>query len=301
MTCRGQILPILLAILSLVSPPSLDATNNYCENSKTRDFIRAVIGKSGQGQLDTATPAEVEISTNEINLTRVFDQDQRHPKSIGFNFLYTIVGLESIDAMTNGHLHTWDFPLEGRLNNTESELLYSITPAISVSSNALKNPELIGGDGLQLYTSMVYKKNTASDSAWFLGFRSDHRFGSYKAYPVVGICMQPADDWELQLALPDFSIMKRFNSGFNLKLFVEPVGNQWHVFSKDKTRDSNFTYNAIATGLSAIWRIRESINVNLAIENQTNRRFKFALDDNTFVETKAESSRGVTLTAEVLF
>jgi hypothetical protein len=299
--CPGQTLTAILAISGLIISPSQHAAGNYCENSKTRNFIRVTAGRFNQAQLDKATLAQVDITTNEINITRVLDQDQQHPKSIGFNFRYTTVDLQPIDAMTNGHLHTWDFPFEGRLNNTDSEWLYSITPAISVSSNALKNPELIGIDGLQFYTGMVYKKDVSNDSAWILGFRSDHRFGTYKAYPVVGICMLLANGWDLQLALPDFSITKRFDNKFNLKLFAEPVGNQWHVLSKDKARESDFTYNAIATGLSAVWRISESINVHLAIENQTNRRFRFTLDDNTFIETKAESSRGLSISGELLF
>ena len=84
-------------------------------------------------------------------------------------------------------------------------------------------------------------------------------------------------------------------------MFAEPVGNQWHVFSKDITRESDFTYNAIAIGLSAQWYFSASTNVSLVLENQTNRRFSFVLDDNTFIEAKAESSTGMMLKGEVLF
>ncbi len=113
--------------------------------------------------------------------------------------------------------------------------------------------------------------------------------------------MQPARDWDLQLAVPDFSILKRINRGLSLELFAEPVGNQWHVFSKDLTRESDFGYNAIAIGLSAQWHISASINMGLVIENQTNRRLSFVLDDNTLIEVKAESSTGMMLKGEVLF
>jgi len=287
--------------MSLLISPSLQATTNYCGNNAARNFVRVKIGSLDQAQLDTAMPAQVEITTNEFNSAWVIDSEQQHTRSIGFNFRYTIVDLESIDAMTNGHLHTWDFPLEGRLSNTASVLFYNITPAISVSSNALKNPQLIDRDSLQLYAGMVYKKNLSLESDWFVGFRSDHRFGSYKAYPVVGVCLQPATDWSLQLALPDFSILKKFNKELSLKLFAEPVGNQWQVFSKDITRESDFTYNAIAIGASAQWYFNTSTNVSLVLQNQSNRRFSFVLDDNTFIEAKAESSAGVMLKGEVLF
>ncbi len=297
----GQMLTTMLTVFGLFAAMPLQANTNYCSKSTARNFIHAKLGRVDQARLDTPAPAQVETSINEINSLWVFDRDPQHTKSIGFNFRYSIVDLESIDAMTNGHLHTWDFPFQGRLSNIDSELFYDITPAISVSSNVLKNPELIGSDGLQLYTSLVYKKNTSVNTAWFLGFRSDHRFGSYKAYPVVGVCIQAANDWILQLALPDFSIQRRFNRRFSLELFVEPVGNQWQVFSKDKTRESNFIYDAMMTGLAAKWRIDNSMNVSLAMQNQTNRRFSFVLDNNSFVESEAESARGLVVTAEFWF
>ncbi len=301
MKCFSHMLTIMLTITSFCISLSSRAATSFCSSNSAQNFIRLKAGNLDQAQLNTATPAQVEFSTYGFNSAWVFDREKQHTRSIGFNFQYTIVDLESINAMTNGHLHTWDFPLEGHLVNSDSELFYNITPAISVSSNALKNPELIDGDGLQLYVGTVYKKITSPESSWLLGFRSDHRFGSYKAYPVVGVCMQPAGGWDLQLAFPDFSIQKHFNRELSLKLFAEPVGNQWHVFSKDKTRESNFTYEAIAIGLSAQWLINASVNLSIAIENQTNRRFNFTLDDNSVVSVKAESSGGVMFTGEVLF
>ena len=206
-----------------------------------------------------------------------------------------------INAQSNDHLHTWDFPFEGHLSKANSILFYNITPALSVSSNALKNPELIDSDALQLRAGLVYKKHFSPGYDWLLGINSDHRFGAYKTYPVVGVCMSPASDWILQLALPDFNIQKIFNRGFSLKLFANPIGNQWHIFSKDLTQESNFTYNAIAIGLSAQWRINASLVVSMDIENQTNRQLSFELEDNTFINTKAGSSLGLILKGEVIF
>ncbi|MFT5658603.1 MAG: hypothetical protein ACI9KN_001884 [Gammaproteobacteria bacterium] len=102
---------------------------------------------------------------------------------------------------------------------------------------------------------MVYKKSTAVERAWLICLRSDYRFGHYRAYPVFGVCLQSAKDWDLQLALPDFSILKRFNQGISLELFAKPVGDHWHVFSKDLSADSNFSYNALSFGLSTQWHI----------------------------------------------
>ncbi len=301
MKCSCQILTLILAILSIFVSPSLPASTNYCAKSLAHHFIRAKIGILGQARLDATTTAQVEFNTSEFNSGWVFNRARQHTRSIGFNLQYTIVNLGSIDTMTNGHMHTLDFPLEGRLDNTESILFYNVTPTISVSSNALKNPELIDSDGLRLSAGMVYKKNLSAQRAWLFGFRSDYRFGSSKTYPVIGVCLHPDRDWSLQLALPDFSILKRFSRGLSLALFAKPAGNQWHVFSKDMTRNSNFIYSAIAIGLSVQWNISTSLNAGLSIENQSNRRFNYVLNDYTSVEVKAEPSTGMMLTGEVLF
>ena len=203
----------LLSCVALSSTLFAAANNQYCGTKQSHAILSAEKLKSAA--LDDGT--EVEFSRRDLASGLIVSREQGHKVTVEFNFQYTIISFDdSITPMTNGHLHTWDFPFQGRLSNIDSELFYDITPAISVSSNVLKNPELIGSDGLQLYTSLVYKKNTSVNTAWFLGFRSDHRFGSYKAYPVVGVCIQAANDWILQLALPDFSIQRRFNRRFIL-------------------------------------------------------------------------------------
>ena len=68
-------------------------------------------------------------------------------------------------------------------------------------------------------------------SAWMAGFRSDHRFGPYRIYPVLGYCRQVDSRWNPQLALPDLRITRLFSDAVSISLFADPDGNRWYVFS----------------------------------------------------------------------
>ena len=276
------------------------ADNQYCNDDMKQYHIGLSTGKLQNAALDSG--AEVSFSRNALTTGIIASSEQNHSMTIDFNFQYTIVGFDdTVSPMTNGHLHSWDFPLSWHRKGADYTLDYYLAPVISVSSNVLKNPDLLDREGMQLWTGMVYKKNLNQQSAWLLGFRSDHRFGPYRVYPVAGFCWQPSTNWQLQLALPDFSIRRFFSNGINIKLFAEPDGNKWHVFSKDETSSSDFIYNAIVTGLSIEWRINSTVRLELSAVKHSRREFSFALDDVTPIETGARSSTGLTLSAGVLF
>ncbi len=275
-------------------------SKQYCDNDMAQHHIDFSIEKLQSAALDTG--AEVELSRRELNAGMIISNEQNHSVAIDFNFQYTIVSVDdSISPMSNGHLHSWDFPVKWRRKGTNYTLDYYLAPVISVSSNVLKNPDLLDREAMQLWTGMVYKKNLNQESAWLLGFRSDHRFGPYRVYPVAGFCWQPNANWQLQLALPDFSISRFFSNGINIKLFAEPDGNKWHVFSKDTTRSSDFFYNAIVTGLSLEWRINSTVSLEFSAIKHSRRQFNFVLDDGTQLDSSASSSTGLAASLGVLF
>ena len=118
---------------------------------------------------------------------------------------------------------------------------------------------------------------------------------------MFGLCWQAGASWQLQLALPDFSIRKIFSGGINIKLFAKPDGNQWHVFSDDRSRNSDFVYEAIVTGLAIEWQMSSTIKLGFNSVKHINRRFDFFLDDDTSVNSKAKSASGLMISANILF
>ncbi|MCK4707312.1 MAG: hypothetical protein KAU21_01755, partial [Gammaproteobacteria bacterium] len=256
----------------------LFAFNQYCDVSIAKSHVSLGYASLERSQLDTDnTGAGVAIKTAEANFAWLVSSEPAHSLSLSFDTLYTIMDFDLITPMTNGHLHTWGLSLTASHKKDGAEILYNVTPAISISSNALKNPELINDESLQLKTSLIYKKNLPRKLAWVFGFMSDYRFGDYRLYPLAGVCWQPAQDWLLQLALPDFSIHKTFSSGISLTLYTAPKGNKWQVFSRDMQRNSELTYNSIVTGITAQWSITPAVELSLDFEKQTSREFSIVL------------------------
>lgn len=287
--------------LCLLLPYPLFASSQYCDPNIGKSHVILGHASLEKSRLNAGTGAEVAIKTEEANFAWLVRNEVAHSQSLSFDTSYTIMDFDLITPMTNGYLHTWGLSLAGSYDQTGADIFYKLTPAISVSSNALKNPELMNSESLQLKTGLIYKKNLYREHTWVLGFMSDYRFGEYRLYPLAGICWQPAQGWLLQLALPDFSIRKTFSNGINLTLYTAPEGNKWHVFSKDMQRNSELSYSTIVSGITAQWSITSSIELSLDFEKQTGREFSIVLDDNNLIKPNAGSGMELTLRGMILF
>lgn len=291
---RGATLITCVALSSTL----LAANNQYCGTKQSHAILSAE--KLKNAALDDGT--EVAFFRWNFASGLIVNREQDHEVTVNFNFQYAIISFDdTITPMTNGHLHSWDFPVTVHRKGAGYSFDYYLAPAIAVSSNGLKSPDLLDSDALQLWAGAIYKKELNQESTWLLGFRSDHRFGPYRAYPVAGFCWQPNANWQLQLVLPDFSIRRFFSNGINIKFFAEPDGNKWHVFSKDTTNNSDFITNAIVAGLSIEWQINSTVTFGISAVQHSKREFSLALDDGTRVDTNAQSSTGVSVSLGLLF
>jgi len=291
---------LLLTLCLLLNQPLIAATQ-YCDNTIAPTRAGAGLGRLDQVELDTATGANVEFTSKRAYLDWRIYEVPSLSYALGANLDYTIMDFNGITPMTNGHLHNWRVPVSGNVINAGSEVHYTVTPAISVSSNALRNTDLLDKEALQLNLGLIYKKRGQQTLTWIIGALADHRFGDYGLYPVAGICWRPAQDWAVQLAMPDISVRKIMSGGISLKFYLAPEGNQWHVFSKDEQRNSDLSYKAIVSSISAQWSITPAAVLNLEFVKHTRREFSLVLDDNSLLNAGAASSTGVMLGAEVLF
>lgn len=276
------------------------ASNQYCENKTSQYHIGLSGGSLQEEPLDNG--AKVTLTRRELNAGIITNSEQDRSMTFDFDYQYTIVGYDDlVQPMTNGHLHSLGFPVGWRSKGKDFSLDYYLAPVISVSSNALKNPDLLDREALQVWTGLIYTKELSRESSWLLGFRSDYRFGPYHIYPVAGFCWRPDANWQLQLALPDFSIRRLYSNGIIIKLFAEPDGNKWHVFSEDTTTSSDFFYNAIVTGLSIEWQVNSKLLLELNAIRHSRREFSFTLEDGTTADTGARSSTGLSIGANLFF
>ena len=279
--------------VALLSPAL--ASTDYCSEVTGSGFVDINVARWGSQPLRSAAGDSLATQARELDSRWRLDPDPQHPLNLGFSWRYSIMDLPGVDTMTNGHLHRMQLPLEGRLKAQGATLIYHAAPVLAVSSNILKAPDLIDADSLQLDAGAVYQRPYSETTAWLLGLRADHRFASYRAYPVLGLCIEPTPDWTLQLALPDLRIERRIGQRLALSLFAGPAGASWHVASKDEARQSQFEYQATAIGLSAHWRFDRDFSLVLDLEQQRDRELAFRLNDNSLVETRVADSTGLRL------
>ena len=303
----GNALCLVAGIVLLYAAPlaAMNATDNsYCGAAQQTHFT-LFSERLQDAQLDDSSPdgsSRISYENRGISSNLVTSRSGEQTTSIGLDYSYTILGFAGAAAAdTNGHLHSFIIPVTGRQDTKDHTLVYYLAPAVSVSSNALKDPELLDADALQLRAGLWYRKVLDGEHAWFTGLRADYRFGPYRIYPVAGYCWKPDDLWQLQLALPDFSITRYFAGGVSISLFASPQGNRWHVFSRDKTRDSDLSYNSIVSGLSLDWQMNPSIRVSIGIIGHNRRRLSYLDETGATRETSARSAVGYAASADIIF
>jgi len=310
-TATGNCLCLLAIILLYAAPvAAMDAgDNSYCGHTQQRHFSvfserlqDAELDDSSSGDSDMGYSSEVSYESRGISSGLASGSSGEKTTSVDFDYRYTILGFDGAARPdTNGHLHAIIVPITGRDDRQDHTLVYSLAPALSVSSNALKDPGLLDADALQLRAGLWYRKAADDRQAWFAGLRADYRFGPYRLYPVAGYCWKPDDTWQFQLAFPDFSITRHFTGGISVDLVVSPDGNRWHVFNKDKTRDSDFGYNAIVSGISIDWQINRSVGLSIGIISHSRRRFSYLDETGISQDTSASSAIGYAASASIIF
>ncbi len=290
MTVRVSIAALLLACSSIAG-----AATDYCTNTSLTRFIDMNVAQWQSSELEQRTASTFAIETRSLQTRWGIEQGDDYARSFGFDWRYSIVDVAGQDSMTNGYQHHWRLPFEGREQHAGYTLHYEIAPALALSSNALKNPQLWGGDSLQLATGAVFQHAFSGSGDWLLGLRADHRFGDYRAYPVVGLCLRPGSDWIMQLALPDLAIRRGMGQGAWFGFFVRPAGETWHVFSRDEQRHSDFIYRALAFGITGNWMVSANLRLVVELEQHSRRELEFSLNDLTRVETDVADELGFRL------
>ena len=289
--CGGSLLPFT----------PLLANAQYCDINPPDGLVSLAYAGPQVAALDTGNGEAVSISRSEAAIFWQIERDEGRPLTLGLEAQYSILNFDSVSSMTNGHLHRWGLSFSGVEQYNDADIFYAVTPAIAVSSNALKNPGLINGESLQLTTALTYNKKLNRRLAWVAGVRSDYRFGGYSLYPVGGVCWQPSEDWSLQLVWPDFKVRKALSRSLQLSLFAHPDGNRWHVFSEDMQRDSMLNYHSVVMGISLQWLIAPKVEWTLAVERLDKTDFSLVLDDNRLLQTGAASTTTLQLRGKFEF
>jgi len=177
---------------------------------------------------------------------------------IGGSYRGALLDESEVGFQTNGYLHGFYVELH-RLRTADRRLRWAIAPALSGSSNVTKDPDEYDGEAWQFLFAAVWEWSANEELTYRAGLCADHRFGRYRAYPVVALGWQPNADWLVEAGFPDTRVTWRPGATLSSAFAVYPNGNEWYVKDKSLQYASMFEYRAWAADLSLAWRATPAI------------------------------------------
>jgi hypothetical protein len=209
--------------------------------------------------------------------------------AFGVGYRYVILGVDPVELQTNGHLHTLFFPLHKRTESGNSSFRFSIAPALSASSNVMKDAGEYSSDSFQLLAALIWSRKLSERATLRFGACGDSRFGDYQLYPSIGIDWRPRTDVTIELGFPTTRLTYQAQPKIDFSLRLAPDGNEWHVKSKDLQKESQLVAEAFLLEGTVNWRARKQLTVTASIGRQFHSRYDARLSDESSVRLYGES------------
>ncbi|MCH8117486.1 MAG: hypothetical protein IIA78_05125 [Proteobacteria bacterium] len=209
--------------------------------------------------------------------------------AFGAGHRYTILNVEPLELQTNGHLHTFFLPLHRQSQSDRKSFRFSIAPALSASSNVMRNPGEYQVDALQLLAALVWSRQLSDRMSLRYGVCGDHRFGRYEIYPLISVAWQPHADWTVELGFPASQLTYRVSASLTSSLRIAPDGNEWYVRDKSLQKRSRLVYEARMLEWAFNWQAHEHIVMTASVGRQFHNRYEMTLLDDSRVRLSSDA------------
>ncbi len=208
--------------------------------------------------------------------------------TFGLGHRYSVVKVDGLDLQTNGHLHTFFLPLHKQSQSDDKSFRFSVAPALSASSNVMKDPGEYSGDAIQVLAALVWG-NTLSDRVSLrYGVCGDHRFGRYEIYPLISVDWQPHADWTIELGFPTTRVVYKASRKITSSLRIAPDGNEWFVKDKTLQQQSQFDYEAILLEWAINWQAHRHFSISASLGRHFDNRYEMTLLDDSRVQLSSD-------------
>ena len=209
--------------------------------------------------------------------------------AFGAGHRYTILNVEPLELQTNGHLHTFFLPLHRQSQSDRKSFRFSIAPALSASSNVMRNPGEYQVDALQLLAALVWSRQLSDRMSLRYGVCGDHRFGRYEIYPLISVAWQPHADWTVELGFPASQLTYRVSASLTSSLRIAPDGNEWYVRDKSLQKRSRLVSEARMLEWAFNWQAHEHIVMTASVGRQFHNRYEMTLLDDSRVRLSSDA------------
>jgi len=181
--------------------------------------------------------------------------------------------LPTAEPRTNGDLHTLSLATRWLGSIGPGRLQLAAAPALSLSSNALKDTDTWDSSSLQWWGAATY--TVPGDTVnWVAGLARDHRFGDPRTYPLVGL--KWSDDLhQVLLTYPDISVVRALGESWLMGFTTAPDGNRWQAWDRDLEASDDFRREAWQSELFVRYGFRSGIRLGLAVGYHWSQRWKY--------------------------
>ena len=224
-----------------------------------------------------------------ITAQYAFDHEAGWVAGVGHE--YNALDIEEPGAsppQANGDLHTLHLASQWRTSLDAGELRLALAPAVSVSSNGLKNPDELGSDSLQLWGAALYSRPSGA-LTWVLGAAHDYRFGEGRYYPVAGIEWQN-ETWHLRAVYPDIQVTWTLAGRWLLTGEIAPDGNEWQAFDRDLEASDEFRREAWQAQLGLAYRFGNGIEIGCLAGMHWDQQWRYRRQDGSLARPDSDDS-----------
>ena len=207
----------------------------------------------------------------------------------GVGHRYVILGIDPIELQTNGHLHTLFFPLHKQTESGNRSFRFSIAPALSASSNVMKDAGEYSSDSFRLLAAFIWSRKLSERATLRFGACGDSRFGDYRIYPSIGIDWRPRSDVTIKLGFPSTRLTYQAQPNIGFSVRIAPDGNEWHVKSKDLQKESQLVFEAFLLEGTVNWHAGKQLTITASIGRQFHNRHDAMLIDESSARLYGES------------
>ncbi len=268
-------------------------TNAACRVSSQKSAITY-----GSERAESKTFSKTPDSSLSLRQQRFESRVQLHRLSIGYYHHYTVLNISEPTApQSNGHLHEVSTPIWYR--DGKRRWQFKIVPALSISSNMLKNPDEIESESWQLRFAAIKSIHSHDKWQWHAGLCGDYRFGDYQIYPLLGMDFRN-DKWSIQLTLPDINIKRTWKTNWHAQLSMGPDGKKWFVKNKTLSQSSDIIYKTWFFGVS-LNRDFQRWSSELSYKRNVNNHLRLTLQDDTLFDSKIPHFSSVSLNVSAFF
>ena len=160
-------------------------------------------------------------------------------------------------------------------------------------SAAAELPGSDTADAFQFLAALVWGRQLSDRLRLRYGICGDHRFGSYRIYPLISVDWRPHPDWTVELGFPTSQLSYRVLTDLTSLLRIAPDGNEWYVKDKELEKQSQLVYEAYTVEWAFNWQAHKDLLLTASVGRQFHQRYEATLLDGSRVHRSGDSGTRV--------